>query len=156
MEFNPQPDSFPLPRASEAHVWTVLIPETLSQLSAFDDLLSQDEKDRAARFHCTDDRNRYVVAHGILRQLLGRYLSMLPETLAFTTNSFGKPTLSGHGDQQLLSFNLSHSGEVILFAFALRRKIGIDVEKIRTDIAVLDLAAGQFGGGEVQELRQSG
>jgi 4'-phosphopantetheinyl transferase len=58
---------------------------------------------------------------------------MEPRELRFSYNPHGKPGLFPRSDEQALNFNISHSGEFALLAFALERKIGIDLERIRTD-----------------------
>ena len=42
----------------------------------------------------------------------------------------GKPSVI-NPDTEQMEFNLSHSGNVILFAFTKERKLGIDVERLR-------------------------
>lgn len=50
----------------------------LLTLTALDALLSEGERVRARRFCFRRDADRYVVARGILRVLLGRYLHVGP------------------------------------------------------------------------------
>jgi 4'-phosphopantetheinyl transferase len=88
-------------------------------------LLSPDEHRRAARFRFDRDHRRFVVARGHLRLLLGRYLACEPSEIVFRYGAHGKPELPG------LQFNLSHAGEVALYAFAQTRTVGIDVEVVR-------------------------
>ena len=98
--------------------------------------LTGDERERCARFRFARDRRRFVVAHGVLRRLLGRYLGVRPEGLRFERNEFGKPRLSPRFDRRL-RFNLSHSADVALIAVAVDAEVGVDVEYIR---ALPDLA----------------
>ena len=70
--------------------------------------------------------------------LLGRYLGVPPETLSFDYGPFGKPRLTGL--KTPLQFNASHSGHILLIAIMLDRAIGIDVERIRSNLSVLDIA----------------
>src|SRR5881397_1867586 len=55
--------------------------------------LSEDERNRSARFRFERDRRRFVVARGALRDLLGRYLDIDPGQIRFIYNAFGKPEL---------------------------------------------------------------
>jgi 4'-phosphopantetheinyl transferase len=73
-------------------------------------------------------RDRFIVARGILRSILGRYLSVPPERLSFTYGESGKPALA----QRELTFNLSHSDDHAMYAFALDRAVGIDIEVARS------------------------
>jgi 4'-phosphopantetheinyl transferase len=40
--------------------------------------LTSDERERAERFHFPKDRNHFIVARGVLRGILSRYLGMEP------------------------------------------------------------------------------
>ncbi|MCC6569426.1 MAG: 4'-phosphopantetheinyl transferase, partial [Anaerolineales bacterium] len=51
-------------------VWRV----HLSLATPSEDSLSEDERQRASRFHFDVDRDRYIVAHASLRGILSRYL----------------------------------------------------------------------------------
>lgn len=147
------PDPISRPRDNEAHVWTVLISTWLPQLSFFERLLSKEERLRAARFVRQEDRTRSIVAHGFLRQLLGGYLSAEPTGLAFTQNEFGKPALAPTHGEPALSFNLSHSGDVILYALTADRRIGVDIEEIRNSSDLMEVAKGQFSEREFVALQ---
>jgi 4'-phosphopantetheinyl transferase len=72
-----------------------------------------------------------------LRLLLGHYSATDPPSLRFVYNPYGKPTLA---DVPSLHFNLSHAGDLILYAFAYNRRVGIDVELVRNDIEIVSLA----------------
>jgi hypothetical protein len=51
----------------------------LENSSHFLHLLSEDEKDRAFRLKDRTASNRQIISRGILRLLLGKYTSLLPE-----------------------------------------------------------------------------
>jgi 4'-phosphopantetheinyl transferase len=140
-----------VPGDSDVHVWTSILRETPQELADFECLLNREEKKRADRFVRVADRSRYVAAHGILRQLLSRYLGTDPRAHRFVTNEFGKPALAPTKEGRRLWFNLAHSGELVLIAFA-NRQVGVDVERIRTDIDVMSLAQGQFADREIAAL----
>jgi 4'-phosphopantetheinyl transferase len=101
-------------------------------------ILSADERERVRRFHFDRDRSRWLVGRGRLRMLLGRYLDVLPETLSFGYGAFGKPNLTGL--KTPVQFNASHSGDILLIAVTLDRAVGIDVERIRSNLSVLEIA----------------
>ncbi len=118
-------------RDDEVEVWQASLdaPEA-DVLRSLQALLSADEQERANRFIFARDRRRFIAGRGILRVLLGKYLGVAPETLAFRYGANGKPALAtgGHGP---LHFNLAHSDDVALYAFARAAEVGIDVERIR-------------------------
>jgi 4'-phosphopantetheinyl transferase len=53
-----------------------------------------------------------------------------------------------------LRFSLSHSGDVVAYAFARDREVGIDVERMRPDRPFLRIAERFFAPGEVAVLRK--
>jgi 4'-phosphopantetheinyl transferase len=103
-------------------------PEAFQSLAA---LLSNAEQARAARFRFEDHRRRYIVARGRLRLLLAERLDAAPESIEIATCSRGKPTLGGRFVECGLHFNVSHSENVAVYAFADRREVGIDIEVVR-------------------------
>ncbi|HTC62302.1 MAG TPA: 4'-phosphopantetheinyl transferase superfamily protein, partial [Candidatus Saccharimonadales bacterium] len=116
-------------------------------------VLSSEEKVRADQFHFAKDRNRYVIARGLLRELLGAYLQQPPKSLEFSYAQHGKPLLSGANSTSGLNFNLSHSGDMVAYAIARERNLGIDVEQMRPDLAGDDIAERYFSAREVSDLR---
>ncbi len=118
-------------REKEIHTWRL----SLSSLASFEDsssqILSEDEKVRAAKYRFAKDRSRFLLGRTTLRIMLGNYLGQSPEQIRFAVSRFGKLSLQIPRDEFDLRFNVSHSGDVILLAFALRAELGIDVEEIR-------------------------
>jgi len=53
-----------------------------------------------------------------------------------------------------ISFNLSHSGSFALYAITPDRNIGIDVERVRGDIDVDQIARRYFSQGEISSLER--
>ena len=82
--------------------------------------LSVDERARADRFHFDRDRRRYIVARGVLRAIIDRYLDLKPEHVTFDYGPQGKPRLSPASDQIPLHFNVAHSHELALYAITSR------------------------------------
>ena len=146
-------DNLRLPENNEAHVWTAWIPASRASVSALAGLLSADEQVRAARFIRSEDRDSYVVAHGILRRLLGGYLAAPPAGLSFFTRDFGKPALVPVAGRPSLAFNLAHSGDAILVAVTAGCEVGVDVEQIRPDLDMTALAQTHFSAPEVAALK---
>jgi 4'-phosphopantetheinyl transferase len=60
--------------------------------------------------------------------------------LQFSYNPCGKPSLTEAVAGTDLKFNMSHSHDVALYAVALGREVGIDVEFIRDELASLEVA----------------
>jgi 4'-phosphopantetheinyl transferase len=130
----------------ESHIWKVdLRCEITTEMNAS---LSRDEHDRAARFHFEKDRQRFRIAHASLRIILGRYLGLPPDSLAFGQTEYGKPFLTNPEAEGFL-FNLSHSKDLALLAVTREREVGIDVEFMRSDFATSDVAEHFFSVAEV-------
>ena len=85
-----------------------------------------------------------MAARGLLRTLLGRYLDMQPAQLQFAYNENGKPSLSTSLQGKFLNFNLSHSHNLALFAFSYVGSVGVDIEYMRADVAVEQVARVSF------------
>jgi 4'-phosphopantetheinyl transferase len=115
----------------EAHVWRCSLPECRDGLQRLSGLLSGEEQDRARRFMREEDRERFVVSHGALRDILGGYLGADPGGLLFSANEHGKPALAERRGGRELAFNLSHSRDLAVIAVTLERRIGVDVEYLR-------------------------
>jgi 4'-phosphopantetheinyl transferase len=137
----------------EVHLWLVPLAVTPEKSSNFKSILSFDEQERAGRFQRKMDAKRYVAARGSLRSLLSRYLAIEPDRLEFTYDAFGKPRLAGEVPRTLLSFSVSHCDDLALIGFVLGHKIGVDLERVRTEIQVEDLAERYFSANELQRLR---
>ncbi len=119
----------------EAHVWAAPLEQPVSVMSALEGSLSQEERALARRFHALRDRERYVIAHGALRDILGRYLNREPSDVHFCVLPNGKPVLAPESHGHQLNFNLSHSHELALVAVARERRVGVDVERIRSEVS---------------------
>jgi 4'-phosphopantetheinyl transferase len=137
----------------EIHVWHAALDREEEALGELEATLSPEEKARADRFHFVNDRNRFVVARGLLRELLGGYLHQAPYGLEFSYGKHGKPSLSGKEASSGLCFNLSHSSGLVVYAVARERNLGIDVEHVRPDFADGDIARRYFSAREVSDLR---
>ncbi len=137
----------------QIHVWHAWQDREEAALVQLRNTLSPEEIARADRFHFVNDRNRFVVARGLLRELLGGYLQRAPSSVEFSYGQHGKPSLAGRDAASGLSFNLSHSAGLVAYAFARERNLGIDVEHLRPDSASDDIAARYFSAHEVNDLR---
>jgi 4'-phosphopantetheinyl transferase len=138
----------------DIHVWQVGLDRDVDEIARMESTLSEDERARADRFHFRNDRNRFVVARGFLRTLLGEYLQKPAASLEFSYGNHGKPALAGQAASSVgLSFNLSHSAGMAVYAIARNRNLGIDVEHIRPESAGETIATRYFSAREVGELR---
>jgi len=112
-------------------------------------ILSDEERERAARLQFDADRRHYVAAHAALRRALAAHTGERAETLRFTHSAFGKPSLSGW---HRVRFSLSHSRALGLIAVGERGPLGVDVEQLREVPDALELAAQHFTRSECEAL----
>jgi 4'-phosphopantetheinyl transferase len=89
-------------------------------------VLSDDERYRAARFREERDRTRFIAAHGMMRALLGRYCGRPAEALRFVYGEHGKPALAGPGPQ----FSLSRRSDLSIIAITEKAAVGVDIERL--------------------------
>src|SRR3989441_9947241 len=125
----PLPSSFQL-ASDEVHSWCASLDVPPDTSARFYATLTPDERTRSARFQFERDEQRFIVARGLLRELLGRYLQIQPSQVSFVYNAFGKPDL-GPEFASRLKFNLSHSAGLALIAIATASTICVDLEYIR-------------------------
>jgi 4'-phosphopantetheinyl transferase len=157
--------SVPALGRDDIHLWRGRLAVDESVRVGLAAALSDDERERAGRFRFDPDRNRYVVARGMLRHVLGRYLDDRPERLRFHYGPQGKPVLQREHSLvrepslvpeqsgPALDFNVSHSGELAVLAVGRGRRVGVDVEKVRVNIAAEKIAERFFSHNEVRSLR---
>jgi 4'-phosphopantetheinyl transferase len=114
--------------AHAVHVWLADLGLEAACLRCLERNLSADERLRASRFRFARDRDRFVGARGLLREILASYLNASPGRLSFGYGAHGKPFLAG--EHSTLRFNVSHSFDAMLLAIAHSREVG-DVEGVR-------------------------
>jgi 4'-phosphopantetheinyl transferase len=111
-------------------------------------LLSDDERMRAAKFHFSRDRDRWMRSRALLRLCLADRLDVSATSLAFEPGPNGKPSLPAWPD---CHFNLSHSGNFTAIVTG-PEPAGIDIESPGRQIDPVALAAHVFPPGEVAAL----
>jgi len=137
----------------EVHVWHVSLDLPVSQIQRLGQTLSEEERRRAERYRFQKDRTRFIVSHGVLRTILGRYLKTKPGRVRFCCNACGKPELAEETGNGALRFNMSHAHERALYAVTYGRAVGVDIEYIRPDLAEEKIAERFFSPLEVAVLR---
>jgi 4'-phosphopantetheinyl transferase len=107
-------------------------------------LLSAEERVRLERLRRADDRDRFLLGRGVLRQLLGTLCGGDPAGLELVAGAHGKPRLADHAAARLPvkapEFNVAHSGDLVLLGFHPSRPVGVDVEWHRPGLAWAPIA----------------
>jgi len=133
----------------QIHVWRVPLnqnPERIPELKA---VLSAAERDRAARFHFEKDRVQFIESRAALRNLLGQCLNVAPGSLTFNVSVYGKPFLVT-GD---VRFNLSRRDGLAVIAITQGREVGVDVELVRPDLNLFEIAGISFSENELAKMK---
>lgn len=136
----------------EVQLWRIDLETLGADESRWQKLLSSDESMRAARFHFLRDRQRFIASRAVLRIVLAAYLAADPGGLSFSYSKKEKPSLGPPHAGSGVTFNVSHSGGIALFAFARQRDIGVDVEQVRRDFDVEAIARRFFSARERAQL----
>lgn len=135
----------------EIHIWHASPNIALLDKTYARSLLSADEVERMNRFHFDKDRHNFLFCRSMLRMVLASYLGALPAELVFVYSAHGKPSLAK--PNVCLDFNLSHSNGDVLIATCLERKIGVDLEWVRDDLDVQEIAQRFFSAAENKRLQ---
>lgn len=116
----------------DVHVWRASIDLPAERFQQLARTLSEDERVRSEGFRFEDDRRRFVVGRGVLRNILGLYLAREPREVRFRYGPHGKPALFDATEGVAgLNFNVSHAGQYALLAFTRDCQVGVDIERIR-------------------------
>ena len=150
-------EGLPMPPAGTIHVWSFNLEASQEVQLHCRQVLSPDERARAARFRFDRDRDHFVVTHGYLRYLLGCYCGMKPGDVVIGHSDTGKPLVLGHGmPHSDVMFNLTHSHGRGMIAVSKDVPVGIDLEPVRQDMPHVSLAKRYFSPAEGLAVEQSG
>ena len=140
----------PKPAVEEGvHLWLVQLDHGVGTAWR---VLSAEEKMRAHLFATRELRERFIVARGALRCIVGACTGCAPEVLRFSCNKAGKPFLPGR-----VRFNLSHSGGWALVGVVrgaltagadIEADIGVDIELLQPVPDAVALARKWFSSAE--------
>jgi len=139
-------------KKNEIHIWRESLESDETNIRALESLLSQNEIKRANRFLPGKLKYHYIAARGGLRRIISHYAGIRPENVKFRYNSQGKPELIQDDPKNTICFNLSHTDDLVLYAIALNRPVGIDVEKIDRDIDLSGIARRFFSKNEYNAI----
>ena len=135
------------------HIWHASLDLAPERVAALRDTLAADERARAERFRFPLDGARSIVARGLLRAIIARYLERAPGAIAFVYGASGKPSLRDDAECGSIRFNVSHADGVALYALTRGREVGVDIERIRADMVGERIAERFFSPHEVATLR---
>jgi 4'-phosphopantetheinyl transferase len=138
---------------SNVQVWQISLDVDPQQEACDEQLLDASQKNRASAFRFAHLRTRFIVAQAALRRILAAELGVHPSQLVFDVQAHGKPVLGGQHAESSLHFNLSHSGALALLATSRGRRVGVDIEQVKSMAGEQLLAvARQFSAMEQADL----
>jgi 4'-phosphopantetheinyl transferase len=138
------------------HLWGIELDGSPRCLEECAQWLDEEEQHRAARLVREGDRQRFVLAHGALRIVLSRYLGLGPDVLELYRSEAGKPSLTRESrGQSAITFNMSHAHGRALIAVSKGQEVGVDLERIRSDVEVVKLSERFFAPSEHATIMQS-
>jgi len=136
----------------EIHVWRMSLLGSDVATARFEKSLSDDERARAARFVFGRDKRRFVIGRGVVRSILGGYLGIQAERVEFVYGTEGKPRLTESPSGPKLSFNVTHCEDLALCVVFGGEELGVDLERVDTEVEVQEIAELFFTTAEVSAI----
>jgi 4'-phosphopantetheinyl transferase len=141
--------------ADEIHVWIARDEQITDPqlLESYWQLLDPLEREQQGKFYFPRHRHQYLITRALLRSVLSLYAdSVPPSSWQFEKNAYGKPTVR-YPTGLSLSFNLSHTEQMVVLAVSGEGAVGVDVERTQRKSEVLDIADHYFSPRELRQLR---
>jgi hypothetical protein len=114
------------------------------------DALSPDEIHRAAGLRLLPARRRFIAGRWLARTMLSGLMNLPAPTIPISISPSGRPVLEAGGPW---SFSISHSGDIAVCAVSDIR-VGVDVERVASRRALLDIAKEYFHAGEAAAVAE--
>jgi 4'-phosphopantetheinyl transferase len=116
-------------------------------------LLTEAEREREQAFHFARDRHRYLLTRTLVRTVLSRYAPIAARDWRFIPDRYGRPLIvNSHASVSGLSFNISHTGGLIVLTVTHLSAVGVDVEAMQRD-AFDGIASRHFSASEFAALK---
>jgi 4'-phosphopantetheinyl transferase len=123
----------------EITIWPAVVSD--ARLQELSELLSSDERERAARIRSKLAAQEFIVGRSVARRLLVPHSGVGAANLSLASRLSGKPYVADSD----VAFNLSHSKGVCALAVGRVREIGIDIEFMNSsaDVCAEDIFGSQ-------------
>jgi 4'-phosphopantetheinyl transferase len=113
------------------HVWSARYSTLDRYYPLLSGLISPAEMLNAAGFKKPSDTRRYILRHGLVREILGQYTNKDPANISFVYGRSGKPDINPEGTFPDLRFSFSRTEEMVCIGITLKSEIGLDIVKIQ-------------------------
>ena len=123
-------------------------------IQGFNNVLNEAEKQKIYRLKSEKDRHARVVSRVFLKHILAGCTGHAAETIALTENRYGKPALAPGITDLPVSFNLSHTTDLVVCAVTIGHDIGVAIENVQrwVDLSIADRF---FSNQEAQAISQA-
>jgi len=139
----------------EIHLWYAFSDDASDPalVRAYDELLTDDERARQARFVRDVDRDLHRLTRALQRTVLSRYAPVAPRDWQFARDRFDKPAVCGPAGALWPRFNLSNTAGLVACAVTTTAlEPGVDVERIARHVEFEQLAQRFFAPAEAAAL----
>ncbi|RPI37281.1 MAG: 4'-phosphopantetheinyl transferase superfamily protein [Methanoregulaceae archaeon] len=116
-------------KAGTVHVWSARYSTLERYYSILSAHVTPEEIQRAQGFRKQNDARQYILRHGMVRSVLGKYLHKDPQKIQFVQNVNGKPELSTEGPVADIRFSMSRTNERVCLGITRKSAIGLDLVK---------------------------
>lgn len=144
---NPQKNFNQVLSNQDIHIWMIAINE--SEETFFWSLLNDQEKEKANRYKISKPRREFIITRGLLKKLLGQYLSLNVIEINLEVTDHGKPFFK---NAENIYFNISHSENLGVIAFTKNSEMGVDVEYMEEIKNYEDLVKRFFSKAEYEQF----
>ena len=139
---------------NEIHLWLTDLDRVGPELiSAYWQLMSQQERERNLRYRSEAGRAADCTTRALARTVLSRYADVDPADWQFSRGRHGKPEIEAPAITLPLRFNLSHTRRYVVCGVGLRADLGIDIEQTTRSNDLLAIVDRFFSKREVDDLK---
>ena len=140
----------------EIHIYISKLDHPVNEINQYRELLTQEELSKAARYLLPSRQNTFILSRGKLRAHLAHYTSLPAKHIEFIYSKNQKPFISEkQNSTNPVYFNISHSHNYILHAFARTSILGIDIEYKSNERPFAALAERFYTATENQQFHNS-
>jgi 4'-phosphopantetheinyl transferase len=139
--------------AEVLYIWYLIVRDDIEVTDLIDDL-SGEEQEKARLFKSEPGRARFIVSRYFERAVLAQHTGLRPRDICYSRGPYGKPGLENRIPDRGLSFNLSHSKNLIVIAVTGGPAVGVDAEFGEPGLPFMDIAGAYFHAAELEHLRR--
>ena len=121
------------------NIWCLNLDVSDEKIKQFSQYLDSKALFKASSFKTLLLQKRFLATRGYVREILGNILNVDPSKLEFTYGPYKKPYVKVSSSEQI-SFNISHSQNILMFGVTKNCEIGVDIEIYKNIPNVLELA----------------